>query len=256
VEGSATFQHRGNGPAVLLDGGSSGPGVYFVNFGTGGNLFVEGRSGSQDAVFTRSIHRSFVKARVTGAGPSYAALRTAWCVLTEFDVAASAVFRAFVSRPHVGIAAGARSPTEPSAACIFHNPYIFGVSGTGFEIDGCQKSTFLGGSAEHCAVGLTAAPGTYSSGNLFIGLDMEGNAQADAVVGCWDSEFQHCFSSGLIRVEPQAIRCRFRGGVLNSLENHGQQTLLDALTLGAAGGVFTDHGAGTVVGTHVFTGNH
>lgn len=258
TNGLVTLNYTGTGYAVNIDAGPAigalGDFVYGMSFA--GNFKVRSNALATDAVFVRSIHHSKIALRVTGCGPTYAAVRINFSVCTEFDIVVSGGEPNFVyaATPRYGIYCDSRDALEQTAACIFNNPIIEGVgdsasnNGWGLYLQSAGQCTFNGGTSEGNHGG-----GVYISSNsafnTFNKLDMEGNAASSNDILDYGNltTFNGCLSGGgaTIKVTFAGINAVVSGGTYNNIFNTGVGTNFNNVVYGNFGGAFSNTGTYT-----------
>lgn len=256
TNGLVTLNYTGTGYAVLIDAGPTTAVGYVYGMRFVGNFQVKSNALALDAVFVRSIHHSKIALRVTGCGPTYAAVRINFAVCTEFDIVVSGGEPNFVyaATPRYGIYCDQRGPNEQTAACIFNNPIIEGVgdsasnNGWGLYLQSAAQCTFNGGTSEGNSGG-----GVYISSNsafnTFNKLDMEVNAASSNDILDYGNltTFNGCLSGGgaTIKVTFSGVNAVVSGGTYNAIYNTGIGTNFNNVVYGNFGGALSNTGTFT-----------
>jgi hypothetical protein len=187
-DGEVYLCHTGSGPAMVLDGDSTGPyGGGKFNLELDRLNLVPG-PGTTDSLSLYSIHHSYVRMRVLGAGLGCKAVAMYWCVLTELYNYSISPFDALSSPIGGGnmdcIGLWLDKVTTPSdwqtTACRFTNPIIESVR-TGIHIEDAGGIQFTGGTVEGCTGDgfVIKTGGNNQTWNLWF----EGNAGYDVIFG-------------------------------------------------------------------------
>ena len=175
--GDVTITFTQPGRCISIDGGERGRGIFGVQ--VQGKIRVVGNAGTTDAWFVRACHHSNLQLR---AGDCTTALRTQWCVLTQFQLTCSVNEAVFTKlTPSGGIVADQRAPGETTAACTFTMPTLEGIAGIGIDLQASLQCVFVGGSSEANQVGVRQANAN-NVGNTLVGMDFESNKTQDLVV--------------------------------------------------------------------------
>ena len=256
TNGLVTLNYTGTGYAVLIDAGATTGVGYVYGMSFAGNFKVKSNALALDAVFVRSVHHSKIAVRITGCGPTYAAVRINFSVCTEYNIVVSGGEPNFVyaATPRYGIYCDQRGPAEQTAACIFNNPIIEGVgdsasnNGWGIYLENAVQNTFTAGTSEGNYGG-----GVYISANsafnTFNKLDMEVNALAIGDILDFGNltTFNGCLSGGVAGSKStfSGINSVVSGGTYNNIYNTGTGTNFNNVVYGNNGGVFSNTGTYT-----------
>jgi hypothetical protein len=186
--GEVWLINNGTGVSFLCDGGATGPGVNNVKIT--GNFFVYPSATSQQGVFIRAAHHSYIDIDSRGAGTGYQAIYLSWCVVTEFRLRASSNEGGWYNTPTHGLYLTQRGAGEQVSYCTFINPILEGGA-IGAFLDGALGNTFIGGTMEACSnIGLQLTANAIQ--NKFISIDFEGNTNYDVFCQGSDNEFVSC----------------------------------------------------------------
>jgi len=252
TSGLVTLNYTGTGYAVLIDAGPTTAVGYIYGMSFAGNFQVKSNALATDAVFVRSIHHSKITLRVTGCGPTYAAVRINFSVCTEYNIVVSGNEPNFVyaATPRYGIYCDQRGPAEQTAACIFNNPIIEGVgdsasnNGIGIYLASAIQNTFTGGTSEG-NYGLGVYVSNLSLFNTFNKLDLEANTIGDIKDdGGSYNIYNGCLSSSTSSWL-STLNANIFGGTYNNIVNSGQGTSLVNVVYANNGGSFTNTGTYT-----------
>lgn len=249
TNGLVTLNYTGTGYAVLIDAGPTTGVGYVYGMSFAGNFKVKSNALALDAVFVRSVHHSKIALRVIGCAATYAALRVNFAVCTEFNIVVSGGEVPTLSPvPLYGMYLDCRGPSESTAACIFNNPIIEGVNGTGIHLETAVQNTFTGGTSEG-NVGLGLYIGSNCAFNTFNKLDLEVNGAAfDDILDYGNATtFNGCLSGGrtTTKVSFSGTNAIVSGGTYNYIYNTGTGTNFNNVVYGNNGGVFSNTGTYT-----------
>ena len=248
TNGLVTLNYTGTGYAVLIDAGATPAVGYVYGMSFAGNFKVKSNALALDAVFVRSVHHSKISVRITGCGPTYAGLRVNFAVCTEFNIVVSGNEPPLFPIPLYGMYLDCRGPTESTAACIFNNPIIEGVTGTGIYLATATQNTFTGGTSEG-NLGLGLYVSSNCSYNTFNKLDLEVNgvATGDILDLGVVTTFNGCLSGGLpsTKVTFSGANAIVSGGTYNYIYNTGSGTNFNNVVFSNNGGVFSNTGTKT-----------
>lgn len=250
TSGLVTLNYIGTGYAVLIDAGATAAVGYVYGMSFVGNFQVKSNALAKDAVFVRSVHHSKITLRVTGCGLTYAGVRINFSVCTEYDIVVSGGEPNFVyaATPFYGIYCDQRGPSEQTAACIFNNPIIEGVNGTGIYLQNAVQNTFNSGTSEG-NIGLGLYVSSNCAFNTFNKLDLEVNgvATGDISDNGLATTFNGCLSGGAAttKVTFAGTNAIISGGTYNYIYNTGSGTNLNNVTYANNGGIFSNTGTKT-----------
>ncbi len=214
--GEVRLRYTGTSNAVIIDGGALG----YVNNMHMGRFIVECTSASADnAVYVRSVHHSNLSFNARSAGTGMAGLRIEFAVCTIFDrftctYNESGGFYSSLA-PTYGIVCEARGALEGTAACLFINPVLEGMT-IGIQGGYMVGCTWLGGTAEACT-----STGIYLTSddveNVFVGTFHEVNTDYDLLIQGHRNTFIGINSADLIELGDSASLNTFIGGATDQL---------------------------------------
>lgn len=214
--GHVRLRYTGTGNAVILDAGAASGNIYNCDFGGGGRFIIEAPNTAQNAIFVRSLHASRVRAKVLGAGTTFAGLRVDFAVCTVFDVIVSVNHEGWYSavKPENGYYLTSRNAGETVSYCTFPNPIVEGPD-VGIYLHNTLGNVFLGGTSEGCATyGVFVEDGAEQ--DRFYGTDFEANGQ-DVQCNGDGTVFDQCDSIDLIQFGATAHLCEVVGGLHESI---------------------------------------
>jgi len=226
------FICTGTGPAFVIDGGASGPGI--SGFNLLGSPTIKGNASCATGLYARAIHRSTIEANIRDVSDK--ALHTVWCVTSRFKVKVSPIGEpSFSPAPVTGMFLDVRGVGETTSNCTFDTPIAEGVSGYGINLNAAVMNTFLGGTSESNAGGIfVSADSAY---NTFINSDLEFNTGGDVFcVGSYNN-FIGVLSDDASRFE--GVSNTIIGGIYNDLTDAGVDNLYDKVRYASNAGAFT-----------------
>lgn len=197
--GKVILRHRGRGYAISIDAGEGE--IHYQHHLE--NLLVMG-DGSPDQhgfLIRNFVHGVRRDLRVTNIGGI--AFDIAGDVLSTYDrcrVADNETTRPD-RFPRIDFRVRGTAAIEATTACLFLNCMAERASETGWQIDRCDDSRWIGGTAEGIeGVGVRIATG--SGGNTFESFFMELNAGGDVVCSGANSSFYECTASSYAKDPP------------------------------------------------------
>lgn len=248
TNGLVILNYIGAGHAVLIDAGATPAVGYVYGMSFAGNFKVKSNALALDAVFVRSVHHSKISVRITGCGPTYAGLKVNFAVCTEFNIVVSGNEPPLFPIPLYGMYLDCRGPTESTAACIFNNPIIEGVTGTGIYLATATQNTFTGGTSEgNLGLGLYVSSNcTYNTFNK-LDLEVNGVATGDISDNGIGTTFNGCLSGGAAtsKVTFAGTNAIVSGGTYNYIYNTGAGTNFNNVTYANNSGIFSNTGTKT-----------
>lgn len=246
--GEVRLRCNGTGHSVIINGETATNGrVYNMEFGP---FIIEGESTTLDGVWVKQADHCRIKVDVRGAGATSAALRTLWCVASEFHFISSGNENPAVigfynnNTPLVGLALDGVGGSQ-TAYCTFYNPICERMP-LGAVLGDALGNVFLGGALEGCtSTGVQLSAGAIQ--NKFFGTDFEANTTYDVNCAGDGNEFHGCDTEKLIVFTSGAIRNKVVSGQHGdiSLQAGANQNLVSSVTYNrfASGASITDSGA-------------
>lgn len=186
--GEARLRYWGTGTAITLGPSGIASSVWNFHFG---RFHVDCPSTALDAVLVQSVHHSVIDLNIHGAGAANAALRTLWCVCTEFPGYTCSVNEGWYlsSKPGYGavIDAPASSSISATSYCLFTNPVIEGTNDGVLNVT-ANGNIWIGGTIE----GITntaITDGALSRNNVYNGIDLEANGLFDIYCSGYGNDY-------------------------------------------------------------------
>jgi hypothetical protein len=222
--GECHFQYTGTGYGLILDG-SALPNLGAYNVTMRG-ITVDSNASAFDGVFINYCHHStFDRVKCRGAGPTYAGIKTGFCVASRFEnceVSPNADGGWFGgAMPMYGIHVTGPSAVLQTSYCTFINTVCEGLNqtnGAGIFIECSLGNQFYGGTSEGSKTGiLTANAAAGCVSNKFFGMDMEANSVQDIYEQGFENEYWSCDTNLLINVIGNSLRPQFYGGQHQSI---------------------------------------
>jgi len=248
--GEVRLRYTGTGIAVDLDGGDAGGGITKVIFGEGNGFIIECPATATNALRVRSVHHSKIYARLRGAGSTSAALKTQWCVCTEFYTPCSEVDEPWYlgAAPAIGWDLDQRGTSEQTSYCTFIQPLVEHPA-IGIKLTSTLGNVFLGGTSEGCAsYGVLTTANAFK--DKFIGTDFEGNG-TDCFIQGSQIHLIGCDSATNVTFGSTSRYCVMTGGVHQTVLTDAGSSFnrFGNFTYNQLGttGTFTDAGSGTIL---------
>ncbi len=197
-EGRCVLKYTGTGNAVNINGQSTAFGnIYNLKFD---GFVVAAPSSAQNGILWRSIHASYLGAKVIGAGTTYAGLRIEFSVTSQFDIKVTkngepngvGIPQWYMgAQPATGVHATELNPGELCSYCTFINPILEHTSSSGMLLDKAFGNTILGGTFEGIAsVGLLLTANAFN--NKIYDVDFEVNTDHDIYCAGRENFFINC----------------------------------------------------------------
>jgi hypothetical protein len=197
--GKATLRYRGRGYAVSVDAGEDR--IYYNHYLE--NLLVMG-DGSLDQhgfLIRNFVHGVRRDLRVTNVGGI--AFDIAGDVLSTYDrcrVADNETARPD-RFPRIDFRIRGTAPIRATTACLFLNCMAERASAVGWQIDECDDSRWVGGTAEGIE-GIGVQIAAKSGGNTFESFFMEMNSGGDLICSGPNNSFQECTATSHAKTSP------------------------------------------------------
>lgn len=215
--GRVNLNYTGTGNAFILDAGSGSQ--YIYNQQILGNPQIYGGASSQNAIFVRSWHHSYLSAQVRGAGTGaqMAGLAVQFAVCSNFDVDIGWGSNGgwLGGQPNLGMFLTRRTGSETISYCNFRCPIVEHCV-SGIELDyalGCQ---FYGGTSEaHTNYGVVTT--VNSLNNTFYSTDFEVNGTGDIFDAGTNNRWIGVDGQDTIEFAPTCVGARFVDSMVNSI---------------------------------------
>lgn len=187
--GKAILRFTGHGPAVTIDAGEDR--ILYDNHLC--NLLIAGDGRSpQDGLFVQNVvHSTRRNIRVTNVtGTAFHILGDVLSTYERCRVADNETARG-ISTPEINFHIGGSHLNKATTSCLFINCMAERASRTGWKVERCDNSRWIGGTAEGLGgVGLDI--GKDSSGNSFDAFFLEHNQLGDIVCAGQDTQLLRC----------------------------------------------------------------
>lgn len=247
-EGEVWLIRTGTGPAFIMDGGATGPGLLGLQIT--GYPYINDDGAANHAVYIRAIHSSRFELRSTGAGAGFSVYYCEWLVDNDASFVVSGLEGGIYKVPAYGLRFTSRNANEE---CSYNRVQVR-ISGDavnkipiGVFLDGALGNKITG-TIQNCTMGFRDTTNAWQ--NVFDKVDWEANT-ADSEVHGEQTQLVTCdFEKGPV-FKGDALDCSMIGGstVNITVESGALNTLLSSLTYNrrriSGTGAITDAGTGT-----------
>lgn len=217
ADGEVFLNYTGNGTAFVVDGQNTVNGnIYNLRIG---KFLVTGSPTGTDAVYTASLHHSYVAVKVLGAVA--AAWRNKFSVCTIFDIQATkngqpgSLWHNGL-QPVTGFIGTELNPGELTSYCTFINPVIEHCSSTCMLLDKAFGNTVIGGTLEGAgSVGLSLTANAFN--NKIYDVDFEVNTDHDIYCLGRENYIINCDTDNQVTFDGAAVNNTLQGGAHNDI---------------------------------------
>lgn len=217
ADGEVFMNYTGNGTAFIVDGQNTVNGnIYNLRIG---KFIVTGSPTGTDAVYTASLHHSYVAAKIIGAVG--AGWRNRFSVCTIFDIQCTKNGEPGNAwhnglQPVNGFVGTELNPGELTSYCTFINPVIEHCSSTCMTLDKAFGNTLVGGTLEGSgSVGLSLTANAFN--NKIYDVDFEVNTDHDIYCLGRENFFINCDTDNQVTFDGAAVNNTLQGGAHNDI---------------------------------------